>query len=121
MATLIELTKHEYEALLNWARVGAAESEQTDAFLALRKRVDWEHDIRRYTIVIRFDHLPTMPAPGITETPKGNLKMLELLRPPTREDVMTALEGENFNQHLVWVTADPEGEVGWYDLDHFPW
>lgn len=117
----IELTTHEYEALLNWARAGASAADQTDAFLGLRKRVDGEHDIRRYTLVIRFDQLPTAPAPGITETPKGNVKMLELLRPPTREDVMTALEGENFNLRLVWLTADPEGEVGWYELEGYPW
>jgi hypothetical protein len=120
MATLA-IKPEEYEALLNWARVGALESDQEAAFLTLRKRVDAAHGIQRYTLVIRWEQLPQKPAPGILPTPQGEVIVLEQIRPPTPEDVMQALSGKQFHPSLVHVTRDPSGEVGWYDLEHFPW
>jgi hypothetical protein len=118
---MINLLNTEYEALLTWARVGAEELEDETPFYALRKKIDVNNGISRYTLVIRYDQLPQQPTPGITQAPRGNTKTLELTRPPTPDDVIQALAGETFYPGLVYLTADPNGEVGWYNYEVFPW
>lgn len=123
----IALDRDQYEALLNWARLGASENDELPQFNALRKHVDLDHNITRYTLVIRWQRLtawgvsPARQALDALPTPRGETRVLELLRPPTRADVLAALEGELFHERLIWVTRDPRGEVGWYDLENFPW
>jgi hypothetical protein len=118
---MIDMLNAEYEALLNWARIGAEEAEQETEFLALRKKIDHSNVITRYTLVIRYEQLPQQPTPGITQAPRGNTKTIELTRPPTPDDVIQALVGETFYPGLVHLTADPLGEVGWYALEDYPW
>lgn len=124
---IIEMSIDKYEALLTWARVGAEQSNQGLEFRALRNRIDDIHGIDRYTLVIRWQRLTAWGAipPGqlhdAVPTPKGETRVLELLRPPTRADVLAALEGEIFHEALIWVTADPQGQLGWYELELFPW
>ena len=121
MATTVVLKPEEYEALLNWARVGASEGGHSIDFTAMRNRIDRLNGLMRYTLVIRYEALPEAPRPGISPTARGITKVLELLRPPTREDVIQALGEESYHPSLVLVTADPNAEVGWYELDRFPW
>lgn len=118
---MIAVLDTEYEALLNWARVGAEQAEAETSFYALRKKIDSNNGITRYTLVIRYEQLPQQPTPGITQTPRGNTKTIELLRPPTPDDVIQALAGETFYPGLVHLTADPNGEVGWYNYEAYPW
>ena len=125
-ARTISLTSDEYEALLNWAKLGATNLDQL-AFLAMRRRIDVAHQIKRYTLVIRWQRLTewntVIPGQALDAlpTPRGETRVLELLRPPMRADVLAALEGEIFHEALLWVTADPKAELGWCDLEHFPW
>jgi hypothetical protein len=118
---MVALTIDEYEALMFWAKEGAGEFEQLPDFFAMRKRIDAQHNLQRYCLTIRYTELPQRPVVGDSATPKGNAIVLELLRPPTREDVFKALEGKNYHASSVYLTADPYGEVGWYELEAFPW
>lgn len=117
----MDITGEQYEALLVWARAGAEAADQEAAFLALRKAIDLEHLISRYTLVIRYEQLPEQPRPGESVAPKGGTKLIELTRKPTRDDVEDALRGETTYSGLIYVTADPNGEVGWYELEQYPW
>jgi hypothetical protein len=126
-ATMIALSPEQYEALRAWAKAGVRDTTDGDELLMLLKRIDVEHNIQRYTLVVRWQRLvawgTVLPAEplGTPQTPRGETRVIELLRPPTRGDVMAVLEREIYHESLVWVTADPAGEVGWYDLAHFPW
>lgn len=118
---MVALTIDEYEALLSWAKTGATELGQLPAFLSLRKGIDNQHRLQRFSLTVRYTELPQRPVIGATDTPKGTAALLELLRPPTREDVFKLLEGKNYHASSVYLTADPYGEVGWYELEAFPW
>lgn len=118
------MTAEQYEALLNWARLGASENDETVAFLALRRALDDANAIRRYALVIRYTPLPELPWLGISPTPQGKVRVLEMARPPTPEDVLEALRDEAISlgvPHHIYVTADPAGVVGWYEFERFPW
>lgn len=118
---MISLTPVQYEALLAWAKVGAEADGAGPVFLAFRQKVDSFNAVRRYTLVIKYDTLPQKPYLGMNAVPRGLTKVIELHRPPAREDVLAALRDERFDEPLVYVTADPNGEVGWYQLNDYPW
>lgn len=116
MATL---TDNQYEALLKLAAV--AYGGDDPVFLKLRSDIDRANGLTRYVLVIRYEVLPQVVINGLSHTPKGETIRLEQTRPPTREDVDTALQGVRYHPSLVWITADPRGEVGYHELDNFPW
>jgi len=118
--TIVKLTRNEYEALLNWARDGAIEADAFVTYQALKASIDQSNGLRRYTLTIAWNVLPEARAPSLTAL--GTMKRtIDLARPPTKADVLTALTDEHYHESSVLVTADSNGEVGWYDLEHFPW
>lgn len=121
MTNSITMSSLEYEALLNWAQAGAEMDDELTIYRAMRSKVDLDNNISRYTLIIRWEPIPQAYRPGLPTTPKGETKKLELTRKPTLDDVKDTLEGESWDPRLVWVTADPNGAVGWYDLDKYPW
>ncbi len=120
---MITLEDSEYEALLGWARLGAENAEQAIPFVLMRKAIDQRNKIKRYTLLIRIDTLPQrqMPSSQSGSIIQGETFVLEQTRPPTREDVVQALQGQAYVPQNVFVTRDPEGVVGWYQLDSFRW
>jgi len=120
---MITLEDSEYEALLWWARLGAEELEQDTTYGEMRKKIDLRNKIRRYTLLIRLESLPQTPMPSSkgTITIAGETIVLEQTRPFTREDVVQALHNRTYAPQSVFVTRDPEGIVGWYQLDSFRW
>lgn len=121
MTEQIALSVPEYEALLSWARVGAEESKEELAFLTLRNRIDRAHGLARFVLNIRYTPLPERFIGKVPGAPREDLRTLELTRPPTINDVRVALEGLQYQSAQVLVTTDPQAQVGWYDLEHFPW
>ncbi len=121
MPTPITMTSLEYEALLNWAKIGAEQNGETNTYEAMRSRVDLDNAITRYVLIIKWEPIPQVYRPGLPTVPKGETKRIELTRKPTLDDVKDVLAGESWDPRLVWVTSDPNGEVGYYDLDQYPW
>jgi hypothetical protein len=117
----ITLQNDEYDALLVLARAGAEAGSQVEVFFNLRKQIDFANGLRRTAILVRYDTLPWVAGKEQLYGPRGETLLLELLRPPTREDVMIALSGKRTAPALIHVTRDPNGVVGWYELDLFPW
>ena len=63
MGTTVVLKPEEYEAMLNWARVGASEGAQLVDFTAMRNRIDHLNGLQRYTLGFatsrcRSNHVP---------------------------------------------------------------
>lgn len=119
----IELTETQYEVLLGWARMGAEQAgrDQFEAFHTVQKTVDLRHKIMRYTVLVKYLPKPNPVVLGETVAPKGEQVTITQTRPITREDVFMALEGKPYHPSMVWVTGDPYGEAGWYELEAFPW
>lgn len=118
---MIELNEAQYEILLDWAKTGAGVTGVTPVFLAVRKKIDAANSIQRFTLVIRYEGLPQTGFVGLTPSPREKTKTLEQKRPFTRDDVILALKDETYLLNQVYVTMDPLGEIGFYELDAFPW
>ena len=120
----VMMTRAEYEALLSWARLGAEEAGQYAAYLERRHAVDVANGLQRYTLVLRYDALPEQ---SLAASLEGGLavgpyvKVLELWRKPTPEDVAAAMATVPHIAGSLLITADPLGAVGWYEVDKFPW
>lgn len=119
---MITMRNEEYEALVNWGKFGAEELEEDIAFAQLRKSIDARNGIQRYTLLVRYQPLPEKQGPNIVGASiiSGDTLVIEQHRPVTREDVLQRLEGVTYLQPNVFVTRDPAGAVGWYQLNAYP-
>lgn len=113
----VKLKRSEYEALRSWAADGV-DGEAEPALQALVTTIDRRNKLQRYTVVIAWTALPES---GYGTVLGGARKTIELSHAPTKADIFTALAHEHYHESSVLVTADPNGAVGWYDLEHFPW
>lgn len=119
---MITMRDEEYEALRNWAIVGAEESEEEGALAQMCKSIEAKNNVQRYTLLVRYQPLPEKGTPSImgTSVIAGDTIVIQQRRPVTREDVLQRLEGLTYLQPNVFVTRDPNGAVGWYQLDAYP-
>ncbi len=111
---MVQLDEDQLRALTAWARLGASEDGQLAAYWPLLKRIYAQNSLKLYLLTVRYEPIPETRPPMIT-------RVVELSRPPVRADIDELLRGETYRAESVLVTADPEGLVGWCDLDHFPW
>lgn len=86
----------------------------------LRAEVDAVNDIERFGLQIRWQDLggqvPRRIDLGKPWPPKMTF-YLEMQRRITREDVDAVLRTQAISPAVVQVTPDPEGRVGWSELD----
>lgn len=117
----ISITESQYSRLLAFAGDGALQVGEETEYLALRAAIDKASGITRYTLLVRYQAVPTAPAVvGRFEAyPAGATARIEQLRPVTRQDVDTVLENKETLPSLVLVTPDPQGIVGWCLLDDY--
>lgn len=116
---MIELTRPQYDALMNAALAGDVAEVQR-----LRDIIDKANAVKRYYLSIRWQDVGGRPPPRIRLSegwPRDQTYLLELDRPIARADVDSILEQQASNPVTVMVTPDRNGVVGWSLLeDYFP-
>lgn len=114
---MITMTRQQYEALYQLAR--AQNSREANA---LRQDIDDANDITRFFLWIRWQDvtgsIPTHLNSFMNWPPEQQF-LLELDRTPARVDVDAVLRDQAVNPAAVFVTADPQGVVGWTELDSY--
>lgn len=115
----MEITREQYEALLNLARQQSPEQTQQISDL-----IDRVNGITRYHLHLRWQDVGGQPPPRI-ELGKGwpveTTIHLVQDRPFASSDVDEFFENNTINPVTIHVTKDPNGELGWYELNAFPW
>lgn len=119
MASTITLTRDEYELLLDYGY-----DRKTDQTLLreLQRRIDYENDIKRYALYIRWFEVGGQPPSRIdiqenNGWPPTQQFLLRQDRPISREDVDVVLRNQATNPVSTTVTADERGIVGWAELE----
>ncbi len=115
MAT-ITMTRAQYDALLAAALVA------DPTVKTLGKTIDKANGITRYILQIRWQDMGGTPLRRIElgkPWPEELTYKLELERPIARADVNTVLATQASNPVEVWVTPDPDGLVGWTEIDSY--
>lgn len=112
---MITMTRYQYEALLALA-VQTSRSETVQ----LRAAIDAANEIGRFTLWVRWQDV-TGAVPNTTNQftnwPPEQQALLEMDRPIARHDVEDVLRDRAVNPTTVLVTVDPEGIVGWTQID----
>jgi len=118
------LTQEEYEALVAFARVGAAgDSSKTIALDQFLKSIERNNNVTRYFLWIQWQE-KSAPLPAGTRFPEvwpeRQRKYIELIsRPIAKVDVQAVLDAYANDPVEVLVTPDPNGLVGWTPIDSY--
>lgn len=118
MTQKIELEATEYNRLIDAALAGDRELvERIDR--SIRRRTG----LRRYTLWVRWVSLRgrNVPPPDVTDWPEELKRRIVMDRAISRDDVEALIRSLDTNPIAVHVTNDPEGEIGWSELEHFQW
>ena len=120
-----ELTQEQYESLVFLARKGAA-ADSADKVLELEewlRLIEKSNNITRSFVMVQWQEagspLPTGTFFPTTWPPELRATIELVTRPVARDDVDKLLEAKATNPHEVMVTRDPNGIVGWTELDAF--
>lgn len=119
--TQVTMTPEQYDIIMKWARTGAINAQQQDQFFLLRKLLDATNNVKRYSLAVRWTPLGERPSGASGITPAVIITIGEFTRPPTPEDVPLLLSNERYDERSLTVSADPNGVLGFYELDRFPW
>lgn len=114
---MISMTRQQYEALYRLAR----EHNSSEAN-ALRQDIDDDNGIARFFLWIRWQDvtgaIPTHLNSFMNWPPEQQF-LLELDRTPERNDVDAVLRDQAVNPAVVFVTPDPQGVVGWTEIENY--
>lgn len=114
----VTMSRSLYESL----RTAILDNDQTGA-KQLLKKIDKANGLMRYTYVIRWLEA-SAGVPRKVDIWKGwppeqQIKVT-VDQPMSKVDVENLVKNKGVNPVGVQVTADPNGVVGWYELDVFP-
>lgn len=113
----IFMTRAQYDALLSAAQIG-----NLAAATILQRDIDKANSITRYILNVRWQDIGGQPPPRI-ELGKGwPVEMtykIVMERPISRADVDIVLQTNTSNPVSVMVTPDPNGIVGWHNLEDY--
>jgi hypothetical protein len=119
------LEQEEFEALISFARAGAAAQSadrvrQLDAYL---KMIEKKNGITRYVVWVQWQEVDS-PLPAGTNFPETwppeMRKKIELVtRPVARVDVDQVLEQYARQPENILCTKDPAGVLGYTPIDSF--
>lgn len=114
----VTMSRSQYEAL----RTATLENDQASA-ANLLKKIDKANGLMRYTYVIRWLEA-SAGVPRKVDIWKGwppeQQISVTVDQPLSKVDVENMVRNKGVNPVGIQVTADPEGVVGWYELDAFP-
>jgi hypothetical protein len=117
----IKMSRDQYDALTKWAQTGAITKGEQASFFLIQKQIDALNEVKRYTLAVRWTPLAERPTGPNGITPAVVISIGEFSRPPTPEDVPFLLANEQYDLRSVQVSADPNGVLGFYELDKYPW
>jgi hypothetical protein len=117
----ITMSRDQYDVIMKWARTGAIQQKVQDSFFLIRKKIDATNAVKRYSLAVRWTPLAERPSGPSGITPSVVVTIGEFERPPTRDDVTLLLANEQYNLQSVQVSADPNGVLGFYEIDKYPW
>jgi len=116
----VKLTRAQYEALASLARRGPADPVHLDEFL---RKIEKDNNIQRYQLRIRWQEMDTPMPPNVDyprewpPTQESSLSRID--RPIARMDVDAEIARLATNPVGITVTRDPQGLVGWTQLEKF--
>jgi hypothetical protein len=125
----ITLQQHDYETLVEFARLGTLDAsgnvktEKARALDAWLKTLEEASGIHRYAVWVQWQEQDA-PLPAGTQFPENwppSMRFYLALtsRPITRSDVDTMLASRARNPTNVLVTKDPGATVGWTQISAF--
>jgi hypothetical protein len=111
----LSITEYQYESLIAMALQANPQQARI-----LRTEVDRTNAIQRHGLLVRWQDLGGAVPPrrelGKPWPPKEQ-HYIEMTRRITRQDVDDVLRAQAINPCIVQVTPDPDGRVGWSELD----
>lgn len=113
----LTITRNQYDALLS-----AALAHNDDQILELKKLIDKANGITRYILNISWQDIGGQPPARISlgqGWPGSTAFKLELERKISRADVDSVLRTQAANPQIVLVTPDPNGLVGWTEIEEY--
>lgn len=121
----MEITFEDYEAFIFLARKGATTDTAVLALENFLKDIEKRNGITRYFLWIRWQEAGAPIPAGSTRNfpttwpPTQQFKLEQVSRPIARTDVEQVVSKRATKAIGVLVTRDPNGQVGWSELDGF--
>lgn len=119
---MITMNEYDYDALLSYATTGANTLGEAAALAVLKKKIDNFNNVERFAVLVAFASLPVKAS--VTSTTgillSADTLTIELRRPVTKDDVLERIRDRAHAPQQIFVTRDLAGEVGWYELEAFP-
>ena len=115
--TTISMEAAWYDALVDAALAG-----DTDQVRTIDNRIRTQAGIVRFRVWVRWLEVGGSPAPRAhpQNWPVEQTAEIVMDRAVSRDDVIGFLKNKSLDAVEVHVTYDPNGKVGWYELDAFP-